>query len=274
MVIVAMFYYPNPYNVVYLVVMPVQLFLAAIWGGVIGAIVWLIGKRIKRELKLFERAAVGITIATVLIGGLCLWQMSIGEWRAMGMLIVMGILFHTPAALMSGSSFHPLRRIVFGSSGPRAATDFGSRFALLPAFLLRVGSVFGLMESLVFFDYLLTNKTLGREGYSLVVVTDLTCFYFAGSALLSLSGVKKFQLVTLALIVNASPLFLLTNPQQYMDGNLQALAVVADVFLLLWILTVFGRLISSENNHEEQRHRRLFPLTMWEIEIRHALGRW
>lgn len=277
MVIFAMFSHPNPYNFFYLVVMPVQLFFTAIWGGVVGAIVWLVGRQIKRELKTLERAAVGITIAIVLIAGVFLWQMSLAEWGAMGMLIGIGILFHTTAALMSGSRFHPLRRVVFGSTGPKAATDFGARVALLPAFLLRVGSVFGLMESLIVLSYFLASNTPrsegDHEGYYLIV-TSLTCFYFAGSALVSLSGVKRLQLVTLALLVNAPPLILLTNPRYYMETNLKALAVMAGAFLLLWILMVFGRLISSANKTAERRHRRLFPLTMWEIEIRHALGQW
>jgi hypothetical protein len=281
MVVAMMFYNPNGYNFFYLVLLPIQLLIAGIVGAVAGVAVWLVGWLLKRRLNILARAAVGIGLATLPVAAFTLSEGVVLEWRTLVALLV-GALLALPSALMAGSRFHPLRRIVFGSCRTKAIHDFGSGFSFPPALLLRAVSFFGLIESLLLLVYLVSSRlpwSVGDFGGDYLLETILASLYFAATFLVSLtSSLHKVFLLASTLIVNVLPLILLMNSPPYVDAELNAAAlnvlmVVVGTFWLLWALMVFGRLISFDSNRG-RREWRLFPLTIWEIEIRQAFGRW
>ncbi|MEA2205573.1 MAG: hypothetical protein QOE77_2349 [Blastocatellia bacterium] len=271
-----MFYRPSSNNLFLLVLLPVQIFVAGIVGPITGAVVWLVGFLLKRRLNILARAALGIGLATLFPALIILCEG--WDWQVLAVMFAWGLLLFLPSALLAGSRFHPLQRIVLGWSQTKAIHDFGSGMAFPPALLLRAISWFGLMESLLFLAYLVSCRMPWadagfEENYFLIAI--VATLYFAASILGSLSSSSQKALVLAsALIVNVPPLILLINPPHYFDGERTVLLIVLAVLWVLWTLMVFGRLISSENKNGERRHRRLFPLTIWEIEIRHVLGQW
>jgi hypothetical protein len=272
-----MFYSPGSRNLFLVALLPVQILVAGIVGPITGAVVWFVGWLLKRRLNILARAAVGIGLATLLPAVIILCEGLESDWQVLAVSFGWGLL-SLPSALMAGSRFHPLRRMILGRSPTKALNDFGSGFAFFPGLLLRALSWFGLMESLLFLACLVScrmpwSDTGFEENYFLIAI--VASLYFAASVLGSLtSSPQKALVLASALIVNAPPVILLMNPPHYFDGDRTAFLVVMPVFWVLWTLMVFGRLISFDKNPGAYRHRRIFPLTIWEIEIRHALGRW
>jgi hypothetical protein len=273
-----MFYSPSSRNLFLLVLLPVQILVAGIVGPITGAAVWLVGWLLKRRLNILARAAVGMGLASLLPTVVILSGGLLVELQTLAVSFAWGLLLSLPSALMAGSRFHPLRRIVLGWSQTKAIRDFGSGFAFFPGLLLRALSWFGLMESLLFLACLVSSlmpwsDSGFEENYFLITI--VATLYFAASILGSLtSSPQKSLVLASALIVNTPLVILLINPPHYFDGDRAVFLTVMPVFWVLWTLMVFGRLISSKNKTGERRHRRLFPLTIWEIEIRHALGEW
>jgi len=278
-VIAMMFYHPDVYNLLYLAVLPFQLLFTGIVGAVAGGAVWFVGWLLKRRLNILARAAVGIGMAALFLVAFVPGAEVALEYRILVELFIAALITGLPAALMAGSRFHPLRRMAFGLCRTKAIHDFGSGFSFPPGLLLRAVSLFGLMESLLFLVCLVSCRmpwaATAFEGdyFAVTIVANL---YFAATLLVSLtSSLEKSLLLANALIINVPPLILLMNPPRYFAGGLNILLAVVGTFWLLWALMVFGRLISFTNNRDTvRRHRRLFPLTMWEIEIRQTLGRW
>jgi len=271
-----MFYSPGSGNLFLVMLLPVQIVVAGIVGPITGAAVWLVAWLLKRRLNILARAAVGIVLATFFPAAIVLHEG--WEWEVLAVMFGWGLLLSLPSALMAGSRFHPLRRMILGWSPTKALDDFGSGFAFFPGLLLRILGWFGLMASLLFLAWVVSSRMPWSdasfdESYFLIGI--VATLYFAASILGSLtSSPQKLLVLASALIVNVPPVILLINPPHYFDGDRAVFLAVMPVFWVLWTLMVFGRLISSDKNPGEHRHRRLFPLTIWEIEIRHALGRW
>lgn len=278
-VIAIMFYHPDDGNLFWLVVLPFQLLFTGFVGAIAGAAVWLVGRLLKRRLNILARAAVGIGLPTLFVVAVVFCEAVTLQWEVIRNLSLAGYIACLPPALMAGSRWHPLRRIVLGCGPTKAIHDFGSGFSFPPALLLRTFSLFGLMESVLLLVCLVSilmpwADTSFEGGY--FAVTIVANLYFAATLLVSVtSSSQKSLLLPSALIVNVPPVILLMNPPGYLEAHLNILLWVLGTFWLLWALMVFGRLISSAGSHNQvRRQHRLFPLTMWEIEIRHAFGRW
>ena len=104
----------------------------------------------------------------------------------------------------------------------------------------------------------------------MVAATLVAILYFTAGAFVSFGAPPNWLLLTIATVANL-PLAIwawVTYPST-------ALAIVMGIILFVWLLLVTGRLLSHGNNPmSSYRHRRWVPLTMWEIELRHALDRW
>ena len=153
-----MFYSPSSEKLFLLALLPVQVLVAGIVGPITGAAVWLVGWLLKRRLNILARAAVGIGLATLFPGLIILNEGLESEWQILALSFASGLLLFLVSALMAGSRFHPLRRIVLGWSRTEAIHDFGSGFAFFPGLLLRAISLFGLMESLLFLVCLVSSR--------------------------------------------------------------------------------------------------------------------
>ena len=278
LVIAAVLYYPSAYNFLYMVVLPINLFWFGIVGVAMGGVVWLSGWLLRCGLGILLRATVGIIIPTLFVAAFSLWQESIVDWQLSGRLLIAGSFLGLPAALMAGSRFHPLRSIVVGPSGPPSSPDFVGGFSFLSGLLLRAGSLFGLLESLLFLAYLAPPASAGwgiSAGRETLVGTFVAILYFTASVFVSFTSPRKSLLQVLAVLVNAPLAIWTVDPHRYTNAGSEYLGVVVWVFIALWVLVVVGRMISVDDKSKPQcRQMRFFPLTMLEIEIRHALNRW
>ena len=278
LVVAAVLYHPNGYNFLYMAVLPFYLFGMGIVGAAMGGVVWLSEWLFKRKLGILPRAAVGIIIATLFFAVFSLWQEFIVEWRLLGSSLIVGSFLGLPAALMAESKFNPLRSMIFGLSRATSFRDFGSGFSFPPGLLLRVGSLFGLLESLLFLACLAPPASAGWSvsvGGETFVGTIVAILYFTASVFVSFTSPRKPLLLGLAVLVNAPLAMWTVDPHRYTNTDSEFFAIVIWVFISLWVLLVVGRLISIDNKREPRcRRMRFFPLTMLEIEIRHALNKW
>jgi hypothetical protein len=230
---------------------------------------------------LLARAAVGIGLLILVDAAFVLFNQLVLDWPTL-IAMLFWALVGLPSVLMAGSRFHPLRRIVLGSYRTRAIYDFGSGFSFPPALVLRVVGLFGLLESLLFLVYLVSSRlpwTTSDFGGNYFLEAIIATLYFAATFVISLTpSLPKLVLLASTLIANATPVVLLLNTSRYLDAihnrtDFNTLFVVVGTLWLVWVLMVFGRLVSFDNDRVSH-HRRPFPLTIWEIEIRHAFGRW
>jgi hypothetical protein len=262
--------------IVFLVTLPIYLLIAGIIGAILGGVVWFTGFLLKRTPGVLVCAAVG-TLVPILIA--VLLSLSFGVGLDLNRLAdtTLHILFLSlPAALMSGSRFNPLRTIVLGGGPTTSKRDFGHGFSFPPALLLRAGSVFGLLESLFYWACLVSsgsgNSYIGTAGEDFVMAIA-AIVYFATVVFVSHWPPRKPLLIAMTVLVNA-PLAIWTLNSHGPTGIESDLAaVVAWVFIFLWLLFAAGRMISVDNSPKLSL-RRILPLTIWEIEIRHALNLW
>lgn len=273
LVIAAVLYHPNVDNFFYMAALPFYLLVMGFIGGALGAAVWFAEWIFERRLRILERAAVGFISTTVVMAVWGLSQAFIIEWWLLGGAVISGLLLGLPAAIMAGSRFNPLRSIFLGLYEDTSLVDFGSVLAFPSAMLLGLGSLLGLLESFLFLTCFISSGWVGLEldlGFDVVVATTVAILYFAAGAFVSFGAPPKWLLLTTATVANL-PLAIwawVTFPST-------ALPILMGVILFLWLLLVVGRLLSHGNNPTSRyQHRRWVPLTMWEIEIRHALNRW
>jgi hypothetical protein len=276
--IAVVFYYPNGYNFFLMFLLPIYLIGMGIVGAVIGAVVWLAGRLHKRRLGVIARDGIGIVFPALLVAILTFRQGSIVDRQQLMIVIGSGWLVALPAALIAGSRFSPLRRIVFGSSRESARRDFGSGFSFPAALLLRFGSVFGLMESLLYLACLASSVRVGwgitYDGETFVA-TGLAVVYFAVSTFVSCASPRKRLLLATSVLINAPLAIWTLDPHRVTDGVKEAAAIIAWIFISLWVLFVGGRMISPDlKDPRRPRRPRILPLTLCEIQIRQALNRW
>jgi len=271
-------YFPNGYDFLLLFFLPFYLIVMGIIGAVIGTVIWLAGWLLESRPGVISRAAIGILFPASLVALVALLLGSILDQRLLMGAIGSGLFYGLPAALVAGSRFNPLRRIIFGFGEGRARRDLSRRFACIAGLPLRVASAFGLMESLLWLACLISSRRLGagfNYGGENYLPAGLAILYFAVSGLNSCAPPRKLFLLITSVLVN-TPLAIWTlDPHRARSDDTDALAIMAWALISVWVLFVAGQMISSGSNHSTPHQRpRLIPLTLCEVQIRQALNRW
>ena len=271
------FYAPGMSSVIVVVLLPFYLLAAGIIGVPLGGFVWLAGRLFDRRLTILPRAAIGIVLPTLIVIVVSLAYGVMVDWKLLLGSISASLAYSLPATLVAGSRFHPLRTIVFGLPHPTTGRDFVSGFSFLPALMLRVGSLFGLLASALYMACLVAGVPGWgiRADFEAFLATSVAILYFAVTALVSFTSQRKFVVAATAGLANLPLLIWALDRNRYMNVETGFLAFVVWVFIYLWVLFVAGRMISSQEKIIERYQRtRILPLTLWEIQIRHALNRW
>ena len=241
--------HPSGYNFFYLLLLPVFLLVMGLFGAGLGGVISFLEWGLEKRLRLPARAAVGIVVTSLVSAVLSLCQEFAVEWRLLGMSLLTGVWLGLPAALTAGSRFNPLRSVVFGSSRATIFLEFSTRLSFITGFLLRVGSLFGLMESLVFLASLVSWARayggIDPVGEKLTGPT-VAVLYFAASALVSFTPMRKPLLLALGVLVNAPLAIWTVDPQHFTDRDSEFLRIVAWGFISLSMLFVAGRMISID----------------------------
>ena len=272
-----LFYTPGTSSVIVVALLPFYLLAAGIIGVPLGGFVWLAGWLFDRPLSILARAVIGIVLPTSIVIVVSLAYGVMVDWKLFLGSISASLAYSLPATLVAGSRFHPLRTIVFGLPQSTTSRDFASGFSFPPALMLRVGSLFGLLASVLYMVCLVA----GTPGWGIraddeaFLATSVTILYFAATALVSFTSTGKVLVAATVVLANLPLVIWALDRNRYMNVGTGFLAFVVWVFSYLWVLFVAGRMISSQGKTTKRNQRtRILPLTLWEIQIRHALNRW
>jgi hypothetical protein len=240
---------PSGYNFLYLIFVPIFLVFGAAFGSVAGIFVWLPGALLKKRTGFVTRTFIVTTAAMPL--AFALSQMDgreVEQWSlswAIGFISVMSL----PVVLMTGSSISPCRMLVLGVGPRRTRQNFGSWLSYPVGFLLRVASIFGLLEALMTLALWISARrsewftSPAREYLPGIVLAVL---YFATSTYLSIRSPRKSFLLATAILLNL-PLALLTlNLRQVGTEASNFLVYAFPVFISLWAAYTLLRLIAPE----------------------------
>jgi hypothetical protein len=250
--IIVVLYQPNPYNIFLIVVLPVYLFAAGILGTVIGGVIWLAKRILKRSPGMLTRAALGSLLATltVVIFRLCIEF--IVDLRLLEESIVAGLILGLPASLLAGSRFHPLRMILFRSNRGTSRDYIDSGFSFSAGLLLRVASLLGLLEALLYFACLApfsSHRWVGSEGEALAAPI-VAILYLTVSFVVSFTAPRKYLLLAVALVSNTLPAIWSFDPHRETNADSEFLIIVVWVFIGLWVLFVMGRVMLPDNKED------------------------
>jgi hypothetical protein len=257
--------YPVDWNIIYCLFVPVFLAFGALFGSFAAVFVWLTGRLLKRRLNFFVRAVVvsGVFAAISILqfylttgsGGLGGLQgsqeLQTPQWPIawiMGSILIMKL----PIVLLAGSRIRPCRLLLSGA-GPRSPRlNVGSWLAFPAGFVLRVISIFGLLEALMLLATWIANGGAGsnwippRNGFPAIALAIL---YFAASSYLSIRTPRKFFLPPTIILMNVplASLVVVLGRVAARGFDLQSyLFYLLLAPICVWVVYTLGRLIAPD----------------------------
>ena len=262
---------PSGPDMVMLIAVPVYVLIGAVPGAVVGSLFWLAEVVIGRRLGIVVRAATAIVLPTLIVIIVSLAFDLTTSFLPIILAAVAILTITLPAALLSGSRFNPLRRVVLGLE---SISGFGDKVFFPFGVFLRFASVLGMAEVIIFLTTLparsLWQFTFGGDGFGEAIVVF---FYFAMTGAVSFGLSQKLR-VTLAAAVflNVPAAIWAAQPERYLAVGSKVTAISIWILIGLWIPFVAGRVLTTEAGR--RRSFRIMPVTLFEIRIRHALNKW
>lgn len=242
---------PTGYNFVYLVALPVILMFGSTIGAVAGVFVWLPGVVLKRRLGFVARA--GMATAAVLAQGYAfsfVTGLEESDQWSLAWVIACLCAISLPVAIVTASGIKPCRLLALGSGQRKGRHNIGSWLAVPFGFLLRVASIFGLLEALMVLALWISARTVdwldwpAREELPAI---GLAILYFAVSAFLSLRSPRKFVLLPMAILLNLPLVGLMEHSRGIDMSFANEVQYTFMGFICLWVVYVLGRLIAPES---------------------------
>ena len=133
--------------------------------------------------------------------------------------------------------------------------------------MLRLTSALGILESLL---YLATLRSPDLAGWNTAenefVGAVVAIVYFWITLIVSLWPPERIVVLVIGVILNAPIVAFAIGAQRQSSFNYQSLAIVGWVLVSLWTLFTVSR--------SEHGARRILPVTMLEIRVRHAFDYW
>jgi len=268
-------YNNGPYTLLLTVALPFYALFAATMGAVISAAVWMVERMFKFRSSMPARTllatAGGITFNLLML----LWFEDVLDLWALTEFLVGAALVSVPASIVAGTRFQPVRIIFPQSDEQNLKPSLGSWLSALPGFVLRLISLFGFFEALLFTICLLRSLSILSSG--LLVMSIVATAYLAISAIATFSTHDWHWLLAIGTLVNAPLSVWVWSQYQTPNGaqSVSPLAPFACAILVLWVTFVLGRLMFPFDQTAAQRERRrILPVTFLEIEVRHAINHW
>jgi len=244
--------HPSGYNFLYLIALPIFLVFGAAFGSVTGIFVWLPGALLKKRIGFVTRTVIVTTAAMLLLAFALSHGMDEGEVEQWSLSWVIGFIsvMSLPVVLMTGSGIKPCRMIVLGVGPRRTRQNIGSWLSYPVGFLLRVASIFGLLEALMTLALWISARrsewftSPAREYLPGIVLAVL---YFATSSYFSIRSPRKSFLLATAILLNL-PLALMTVNLRRLGTEASNFLVYAfPVFISLWAAFTLLRVIAPES---------------------------
>ena len=252
---------------VFLIVMPIYCSITGTMGAVVGALIWIVEFATDRRINILCRGAAAILVPLLLITTVAALAGFLREVRELLWGTISFVSLVLPAALLSGSRLNPLRLFVMDLSTKLTKFRWARALSIIAVPLLRFVSVLGLLESLLYLACQhpdLNVWDLADKEFAGAVIAVL---YFAITLIVSLCLPPKTLVLAIGVLANMPVVALAVAAQQQTGMDYQSFAIVGWIFVSLWTLFVASQIIRPET-------RRIIPVTMLEIRIRHAINYW
>ena len=252
---------------VLLVVVPIYSSISGIFGGAVGVLIWIVECLPRRKINILYRTAGAIlfpVLLTTTVAALAGFLENVIAllWISVSMVVVV-----LPPALLSGSRCNPLRFILMNlrRDVPKIGWPRALSIVVLP--LLRLTSALGILESLL---YLATLRSPDLAGWNTAenefLGAVVAIVYFWITLIVSLCPPERIVVLVIGVILNAPIVAFAIGAQRQSSFNYQSLAIVGWGLVSLWTLFTVSR--------SEHAARRILPVTMLEIRVRHAFDYW
>ena len=249
-------YQPGFYNFLYLSILPVMLLIGLVYGAINGSAIWLVGRLSQRALGWWIRCFVSIASTSIvgLVVNLC-WKFFVGQESIVEQHLylpelVFGFVFSVIIGLLAGSEIDAGRILVFGAGQTTLRPTPENWFSFFSHLLMRIGSLFCLLESLLFVAYLLSvafspwGSFTNDETRNAFIGTLLAILYFTGSVYVSFTSPRKPILIAVGLLLNVPLVIWLLRPADPVNLDSNFLELLSLVFISFWLLAIVGRLIT------------------------------
>jgi len=248
---------------------PICFSIIGVPGGAVGMLIWIVEYVTGRKINILYRAA-GAIVLPVLLAMAAAALAGFPQNVVIALMWIAGplIVLVLPPALLSGSRLNPLGFIVMNLSRDLPRYGWSRALSIIVVPLMRLTAALGTLESLL---YLATLPSPDLGSWNVAekqfVGAVFVVVYFAITLIVSLCLPEKVMVVSAGIVLNAPMVTFAVMVQQQGSFNYQWLAIIGWVLVSLWILFILSQWVRSET-------RRIIPVTMFEIRIRHAFNYW
>jgi hypothetical protein len=248
---------------------PIYFSIMGVPGGAVGMLIWIVEEVTGRKINVLYRGAGAIVLPALLamaaaaLAGFPQNVVLALMWIASPLVVLV-----LPAALLSGSRLNPLGFIVMNLSRDLPRYGWSRALSIIVVPLMRLAAALGTLESLL---YLATLRSPDLGSWNVAekqfVGAVFAVVYFAITLIVSLCLPEKVMVVVAGIVLNAPIVTFAVMVQQQGSFNYQSFAIIGWILISLWILFILSQWVRSET-------RRIIPVTMFEIRIRHAFNYW
>lgn len=249
-----------------LVVAPIYCSIIGAIGMAVAAMIWFSSVFTRKgRINILYRAAAAILIPFLLTTTI-LALFGVLREPIVLLFAIPPVLLVLPAALLSGSRVNPLRFVVMDLRRDLPKYGWSRALSIVIVPLLRFTSALGILETLLYLA-LLRSSALGawdvaEKEFAGAIVAVV---YFAVTFSVSLCLPQRNIITPVGILANAPvAMYALMAPASF---DYQFIAFIGWILVGLWTLLIASRFRRSET-------RRLIPVTMLEIRMRHAFNYW
>ena len=267
---------PNDWSLVYLVILPIFLLMGAILGIVISVFIWLGSLLFKRKPGFVARAMI-VAGVTTLLSVLLTYLLDVRPTpqSPLSTTVSLVCLLELPIVLMTGSSIRPCHLLLLGAGPRNARHNFGSWISYPAGFLLRVVSIFGLLETLLLLTLLISAPPWEWREFSApesVAAIVLCVFYFPNSVYFSFKTPRKSLLLPAAIFLNVPLAAWVMHLRNVSTLESIFLAYLLLALICLWAAYALGCLIAPApvqpafKSWRETMATRIFPTNACQVQ--------
>jgi hypothetical protein len=250
-----------------LIGMPIYVWIIGTFGAAVGLFIWFVEFVRGRKINILFRGAAAILLPVLLTITIAALSGFLHDVIVLLWITTPLVILALPPALLSGSRLNPLKIIVMDLAESLPKYGWARALFITAVPLLRFASLLGMLEALLFLacqrpDFSAWNLIEREFAGALMAVV-----YFAITLTAALCLPHRLIALAIGIIANVPVAGFVLMVSLRANSEYGPLAVAGWVFVLLWAVFIVSQLLHPET-------RRILPLTMVEIRIRHALNCW
>lgn len=250
-----------------LIVMPIYVSIMGTFGAAVGLFIWLVESVSGRKINILFRGTAAILLPVLLTTTIAALSGFLDDVIVLLWVTTPLVILALPPALLSGSRLNPLKIIVMDLAESLPRFGWARALSIMAIPLLRFASLLGMLEALLFLACQrpdLSAWNLIEKEFAGAVIAFV---YFAITLTAALCLPHRFITLGIGIVANAPVAAFVRTVPMRSNGDYEVLAVAGWVFVLLWAVCIVSQLLPPES-------RRLIPVTLLEIRVRHALNYW